>query len=566
MVHVEIWTGGETGEQSIGARWQRGQVQYFDSYKFNSTSYHTMKYHFKSIDTWLEGICKSHCAEHVWSSSNLQWAPGKNSIFKMDDGYDEADLDAPMLDAEDYPEEESKAQSSDLEKLCFIGMGNNAKLAKDTLINQGYQAMARGTQFSDKYRFKWTQTAGEINFMKFVEGKHICNHFSNSKIFTNKIQTFEMLELLNRQLKNGATKSELYQSIDQFMPETYRLDVVADLMQFLQTEDKGLWLVKNSTSNMGRGIEMIPDIGAYKHSLLTKKDKWGESVASDKEATKELITGSTEGELPQEETKAHANEETQAEKVEMPEEKKDVGAQKTNLNTLVKELHNMCIQKYIEDPCLIDNKKFDIRVLMVIACCKPFFVFSHPGYVRKSLNDYTVENFGRAKESEDGKDDWQGRYTHLTNLSIQKKHPDYKERKEESAMNMDQLCDYLVKRGDTTPELFQTKVIDRINEVMRLIFVTVKDRLDKKFGCFEMFGFDFMLNSALDPKLLEINVNPALFLDTQVQTDILPKLVQDTVNIAHEIHEPHQKESDKAKIEEIFAKNNQLNYTVLHSE
>ena len=101
---------------------------------------------------------------------------------------------------------------------------------------------------------------------------------------------------------------------------------------------------------------------------------------------------------------------------------------------------------------------------------------------------------------------------------------------------------------------------------MRLIFVTVKDRLDSKFGCFEMFGFDFMLNSALEPKLIEINVNPALFLDTQVQADILPKLVQDTVTIAHEIHKPHQKASTKAQIEEIFAKNNQLGYTVLHTE
>jgi NADH:ubiquinone oxidoreductase subunit 2 (subunit N) len=34
MVHVEIFTGGETGEQSIGARWQKGVVQFFDSYKF----------------------------------------------------------------------------------------------------------------------------------------------------------------------------------------------------------------------------------------------------------------------------------------------------------------------------------------------------------------------------------------------------------------------------------------------------------------------------------------------------------------------------------------------------
>ena len=93
-----------------------------------------MKYHYKSIDTWLEGVCKSHCKEHAWSSSNLQWAPGKSSIFKMEDGYDEADFDAPMLDAEEGGEGED-SKLPELENLCFIGQGNNAKLARETLIN-----------------------------------------------------------------------------------------------------------------------------------------------------------------------------------------------------------------------------------------------------------------------------------------------------------------------------------------------------------------------------------------------------------------------------------------------
>ena len=58
MVHVEIFYGGDTGQASIGARWQRGEVQIFDSYKFKSTAYYNIKFHYKSIDTWLEGICK----------------------------------------------------------------------------------------------------------------------------------------------------------------------------------------------------------------------------------------------------------------------------------------------------------------------------------------------------------------------------------------------------------------------------------------------------------------------------------------------------------------------------
>ena len=38
----------------------------------------------------------------------------------MEDGYDEADFDAPMLDAEEGGEGE-EVKLPDLEKLCFIG-------------------------------------------------------------------------------------------------------------------------------------------------------------------------------------------------------------------------------------------------------------------------------------------------------------------------------------------------------------------------------------------------------------------------------------------------------------
>ena len=58
MVHVEVWLGDE--EKTVGARWQRGAVQIHDSYKFISRSYHSMEYHFKSIDTWLMGECKRY--------------------------------------------------------------------------------------------------------------------------------------------------------------------------------------------------------------------------------------------------------------------------------------------------------------------------------------------------------------------------------------------------------------------------------------------------------------------------------------------------------------------------
>eukprot|EP00349_Pseudokeronopsis_sp_Brazil_P005581 CAMPEP_0202962266 /NCGR_PEP_ID=MMETSP1396-20130829/6360_1 /ASSEMBLY_ACC=CAM_ASM_000872 /TAXON_ID= /ORGANISM="Pseudokeronopsis sp., Strain Brazil" /LENGTH=276 /DNA_ID=CAMNT_0049682715 /DNA_START=506 /DNA_END=1336 /DNA_ORIENTATION=- len=267
MVHVEIFTGGETGEQSIGARWQRGVVQYFDSYKFESKAYHSIQFYYRSIDTWLEGICRSFCQDHAWKSTKLHWAPGKHSIFSPDPDYDENDLNAPDVD-DGFGEAGTKVVEE--ERLCFIGQGNNPRLPRDALLLRGFKELARGMQFSDKYRLKWTQTSSEVNFLKLKEGHHLVNHFSNSRIFTQKATTLETLEALKVAMEKGEVVSDEFKSIE-FFPETYRLDVVADLVNFLKSNTKGLWVEKKSNSNQGRGIRLVEDVSLYKEELLTKK-------------------------------------------------------------------------------------------------------------------------------------------------------------------------------------------------------------------------------------------------------------------------------------------------------
>ncbi|MGH0125570.1 UNVERIFIED_CONTAM: hypothetical protein FKN15_023162 [Acipenser sinensis] len=81
MVHVEIWLG--EGERTLGARWHQGKVQIFDSNKFVSFSYGEMKYQFKSIETWLQGICVSHCSQHKWGFPKQ--LPSPKSIFYEED-------------------------------------------------------------------------------------------------------------------------------------------------------------------------------------------------------------------------------------------------------------------------------------------------------------------------------------------------------------------------------------------------------------------------------------------------------------------------------------------------
>ncbi|XP_052284509.1 uncharacterized protein LOC127880994 isoform X1 [Dreissena polymorpha] len=79
MTHVEIWAG--EGNKTIGARWNNGKVALWDSYKFTAKSYHSETYHFKSLDTWLRGICKSFCPDHRWK--RRKYNPKKKSIFAV---------------------------------------------------------------------------------------------------------------------------------------------------------------------------------------------------------------------------------------------------------------------------------------------------------------------------------------------------------------------------------------------------------------------------------------------------------------------------------------------------
>lgn len=72
MVHVEIWMGD--GPKTLGARNQRGVIEVHDSYQFVSKGYGDMKYYFRSLETWLDGVCvryvkQSPLSEGPFSSS-----------------------------------------------------------------------------------------------------------------------------------------------------------------------------------------------------------------------------------------------------------------------------------------------------------------------------------------------------------------------------------------------------------------------------------------------------------------------------------------------------------------
>lgn len=97
----------------------------FPSFKFKSTTWDLVQYHFRSIDTWLDGVCRSHCPEHPWDSASLAIAAaaGKRSIFS-DQLADQEDCDADMPDlgpSTDEPNLNPTSNAGCVSECCQLG-------------------------------------------------------------------------------------------------------------------------------------------------------------------------------------------------------------------------------------------------------------------------------------------------------------------------------------------------------------------------------------------------------------------------------------------------------------
>lgn len=67
---------------------------------------------------------------------------------------------------------------------------------------------------------------------------------------------------------------------------------------------------------------------------------------------------------------------------------------------------------------------------------------------------------------------------HLTNASVQKNHPKYKEEKETSIKDFSFLAKHFVEQGAIKSEADLDLVKQKIDEICRLTFEAVKPRLD----------------------------------------------------------------------------------------
>ncbi|RLN10454.1 hypothetical protein BBJ28_00022743 [Nothophytophthora sp. Chile5] len=175
------------------------------------------------------------------------------------------------------------------------------------------------------------------------------------------------------------------------------------------------------------------------------------------------------------------------------------------------------VQKYVESPYLLGGKKFDLRLYVLVSSFSPLsFWIYRAGFARFSHARYSQR-----------KGDMDNLFMHLTNASVQKEAASYDERLG-CKWPLHSLKLFLIsKHGqEAVDRLFhgiQTLITRSLLAVQQVI---IQDR-----HCFELYGYDVLVDSALKPWLIEVNASPSLTGDTDADCALKANLVQHTLDV-----------------------------------
>uniref|UniRef100_A0A3Q1F6N5 Tubulin--tyrosine ligase-like protein 9 n=1 Tax=Acanthochromis polyacanthus TaxID=80966 RepID=A0A3Q1F6N5_9TELE len=179
------------------------------------------------------------------------------------------------------------------------------------------------------------------------------------------------------------------------------------------------------------------------------------------------------------------------------------------------QVENYVAQRYIEKPYLINGRKFDLRVYVLVTSYVPLKAWLYrDGFARFSGTRFSLSSI----------DD---KYMHLTNVSVQKTAPDYDPEKG-CKWQMQQLRRYLTAKHGR--EMVETLFKEMDNIFVRSLQSVQKVIINDKH-CFELYGYDILLDQNLKPWLIEVNASPSHTPSSQEDYEMKCRLLEDTLNV-----------------------------------
>ena len=193
-----------------------------------------------------------------------------------------------------------------------------------------------------------------------------------------------------------------------------------------------------------------------------------------------------------------------------------------------KKCKRLLLQKYIEKPLLYQGRKFDIRLWVLLIGNKPNYVYIFKeGHLKASCLKYNLNS--------------NDPYIHLTNYSIQKHNSNFSKIEIGNEIPFKDFQNELDNLN--TGINFRKIIYPKICKIVRITAGACKDRINlmKRKNCFEIFGYDFMIDCNYNPFLIEINTNPGLEISSPLINMLLPRLIDDAFKLTIDVEFDYSK-------------------------
>lgn len=180
------------------------------------------------------------------------------------------------------------------------------------------------------------------------------------------------------------------------------------------------------------------------------------------------------------------------------------------------------VQEYLDKPFLMEGYKFDLRIYILVTSCDPLRIFLYnDGLVRMGTEKYHAPSEANLSQL----------YMHLTNYSVNKHNENF-ERDETVDKGSKRsiswfteflrINDYDVAKfwGDISELVVKTLIVAEPHVLHAYRMCRPGQPPGSDSVCFEVLGFDIILDRKLKPWLLEINRAPSFGTDQKIDYDV----------------------------------------------
>jgi len=178
-----------------------------------------------------------------------------------------------------------------------------------------------------------------------------------------------------------------------------------------------------------------------------------------------------------------------------------------NLDCIIRHMETAprVIQKYLHNPFLINNKKIDIRLWVVVRSFSPLEIYIQKYcYARISSNDFDM---------------------HESNLMDWSKHFGLEDR-DAGEYNVGPMFEVVEEAFNKTGEDGWKKMEAKIHKVVKDVFraaVLYKPEIHNE-KCFAIYGIDIIIDQELNPYIMECTFQPEFSLISEVKPTFLSEI------------------------------------------